>query len=397
MRIYLIISLLFTAAFFQGCNFTDDSNPTKPAERQDLFTIQIGSYWLYMNEAVQFNSVLGNGPSIITVIDTMCVDDVIWYCVLEESRILYPNSRLSWHWANLQEGLFLLNYCDVQSPRPELEYKYPAQLAEIYLSKKYAETDSVRVVSINDTIITTGGTFSPCYCYQINTERQIWIKPGVGVVREKVLSGRGYDKTLIEFGIDNINTALPEQEILPLKLGNSWTYSTRTRTIRWAEDRNGPGDTTYQSNSKTINVTTSINWHSQKWYGVDGSFALPFWEISYRKIGNRKDGLFYLSINGSVGTENLILRYPGQKGDYWSVPDVDVRIVSTDASIITPSGTYQDCYQYYAFHIMGPTDTMSYKPGIGMVYSLGDFLFPPFWDDTYRVTSTNKLTSYFIR
>lgn len=165
-----------------------------------------------------------------------------------------------------------------------------------------------------------------------------------------------------------VNTSV----IMPLKVGNSWTYKSITIDTL-------TNDTTSVVMINTIQSEKIIG--NEKWF-VDNLHGL---------VINRTDGLW------SVLNENdttFLAKYPAVVGDTFNVHQYYqsvMRVISTDSVMQTEAGTFQ-CYVYFNSDSNGQS-VQFYAPDIGLVY-LDAFAKSAYSNDLYLKL---VLTSYAIK
>jgi len=131
------------------------------------------------------------------------------------------------------------------------------------------------------------------------------------------------------------------KEIIPLKVGNYWSYS---RTLY--DSVGNIQDTS--SYITTITGTTSIN--GIQYYNYDNKSTY---------FVNKTAG-YYISENS---VDRLIFKYPASVGDSTNYG----KYTSTNSSIQVPAGNFTGCYRYETVPI---SDKVNYfKPGVGLVYA----------------------------
>ena len=136
--------------------------------------------------------------------------------------------------------------------------------------------------------------------------------------------------------------------IIPLAIGNQWT----TKVTEWDFD----GDITssrYQT-TKIIGDTTVADEH---------------WFIMKHPRGsvicmNGSEGFYELR----SGTKILVLKYPASVGDSYQAPDGPEKILSQNAKLSVPKGSFV-CYQYeLTLTRVGDLRIKNYYcPGVGLI------------------------------
>jgi len=162
--------------------------------------------------------------------------------------------------------------------------------------------------------------------------------------------GCGNDEVSNSTGAGELNAACRESgstcEIIPLAVGNSWTYEI----------------TTYDSLGQLLDCDTSVETigkdsviDNETWYSIS-----PIW------FTNRVDGLWFNDIGF---TEGLLYKYPAQAGDSFKCDlCTDYKIVqSIDTSINLGQGSFY-CLKYLSTVPWGDTSYSYVAPGIGFFY-----------------------------
>jgi hypothetical protein len=151
-------------------------------------------------------------------------------------------------------------------------------------------------------------------------------------------------------------------EILPLQIGNTWSYE---------EVSHSRNDTLVVKSYDTMTVVNSDTLLGQQIYFVK-NFIVPFYFTSNIAFYNQSNGLYLVrwswlhTYPPTPPQVNRILKYPTSSGDTLRVDDVNVHTISTNASIATAAGNFQ-CVQYAVYQ-----DTLKIletwiSPGIGIV------------------------------
>ena len=135
--------------------------------------------------------------------------------------------------------------------------------------------------------------------------------------------------------------------IMPLKVGNSWTYKSLTID-------------TLTNDTTSIDVINSIR--SEKIIGNEKWFVDNLHGI----LINRSNGI-WSALNENDTT--FLAKYPAVVGDTFYVHQHNqsiMRVISTDSLIQTDAGTFR-CYVYFNSDSNGQA-VQFYAPGIGLVY-----------------------------
>ena len=141
-------------------------------------------------------------------------------------------------------------------------------------------------------------------------------------------------------------------QILPLQVGNSWTYNVMTY------DTAGTG-TFYALINMVVVRDTTIG--GERWYIVSSSGASG---VGILKV--KSDGLWYHSAAGNF----LGIKYPAADLSAFLMQSITVSVVSNSASVTVPKGTFS-CIKYgvtqgTSFFGPGPTDYY-FSKGKGLV------------------------------
>lgn len=151
---------------------------------------------------------------------------------------------------------------------------------------------------------------------------------------------------LLVFGCKTIVDPGPSQNILdtttimPLKLGNSWSY----KVTMFDTSKNV--DTTFAV-FMFLASDTVIN--SEHWYDDSRGYI----------YSNRSKGL-WRAINSDT---NYFALYPANKNDKFQILWDTATVISTDSTIVVPAGKYS-CYVYKARYSL-----RFFSPGIGLIYA----------------------------
>ncbi|MCK5125220.1 MAG: hypothetical protein KAR42_03100 [candidate division Zixibacteria bacterium] len=153
---------------------------------------------------------------------------------------------------------------------------------------------------------------------------------------------------------ESITGKMADADIIPLNLGNLWTYQ-----MFQIDTTNGKMNPT-QKITYAIHRDTVMD--NEVWYLIEGMGPNGTWGI------NRDDGFWII---GPTGQPILLAKFPGQIGDEYSkitgAAIIINRIESTGESVTVPSGSYF-CYKYaQEFGGKSRTSYAYYSPGVGMV------------------------------
>ncbi len=112
--------------------------------------------------------------------------------------------------------------------------------------------------------------------------------------------------------------------IIPLKVGNSWTFrGTFYDTLG--------GVLSIPLDDLVIRITRDTTIGSDKWFGEQGSWLI-----------NRLDGLWSRT---SAGREYLVFKFPANVNDSYDSNGERVTVTATNQSVTVPQGQHS-CYKY---------------------------------------------------
>ncbi len=166
------------------------------------------------------------------------------------------------------------------------------------------------------------------------------------------------------FACDKDSTGPDDSHILPLALGNSWTFSVYTIHT---------DGTTTSVHTETTEIISSTVIEGETWYipqfiqGDDtlGGITTTFWT-------NRGNGLYEMKIPDHP-EPYLLYKYPAQKGEAYSLPfttETIAQIKSIDTLVDVPYGNNFKCYHYNIADgsiIDAPVSDHFLKPNLGFV------------------------------
>lgn len=162
--------------------------------------------------------------------------------------------------------------------------------------------------------------------------------------------------------------------IVPLAVGNSWTI----RISYW--DLDGKLRTSRYETSRIVGDTII---DGERWFVMTGDG----W---YNLCANMVDGFYKLS----SGTKVLHVKYPARVGDSYHGPSGETRVVSLNASISVPKGSFV-CCQYRVSGPEGARLDLYYSPGVGLVSIEGA---TPYGNlGILRTTTTVELVDFVLR
>lgn len=149
--------------------------------------------------------------------------------------------------------------------------------------------------------------------------------------------------------------ATPSSVIMPLKVGNQWTFSATFYDSNGVA-LNGSGLT-------TISIIRDTTITGEKWYLL-GVFGIASGSL----LANRSDGLW--EIDPGSSSPYLIFKFPASAGDTYSTSSLGGKIVvgSISSSITVPQGAYS-CYEYKLY--LQPSNQLNsvvyFAPNAGII------------------------------
>ncbi len=164
---------------------------------------------------------------------------------------------------------------------------------------------------------------------------------------------------IISCSDNSTNEKSSSKEILPLKIGNSWTY-TRYKFSSYKRDSVTFVDTVSYS------VSSSINLNGENWFFI--KFNSNVDDYIYT---NRNDGLWCLyakdTNNIDLATAKLFLKYPTKNNDTTTIDSGTYKTINVDEYLSTPAGVF-DCIKYSKIEFEGVKNCgMYYSPNVGKV------------------------------
>lgn len=152
------------------------------------------------------------------------------------------------------------------------------------------------------------------------------------------------------------NTTPSMQSYFPITSGSSWSYqgegneyASFTREVSYMQNNRGQFK---ESNGGT--VTTQV------FQVTDTDITRVYF------LGEDYQAANLFSTGFSPNDNSTVLKAPLQAGTTWISGGIEKRIVSTDAKVTTPAGSFDSCIQVESKH----TDSVVYeyfKAGVGMV------------------------------
>lgn len=146
-----------------------------------------------------------------------------------------------------------------------------------------------------------------------------------------------------------------EQQIIPMKMGDSWVMQYAVY------DTTG---TTLETLADTSRVVSDTVIAGVTWYYVSSKISHGVYYT------NKSDGLWLMTLGGSAGS-TLLYKYPASVGDNWSVEAAAAPIITegrlqADTSVTVPKGTYS-CYEYDMLDNSQLVEQVDLCPGLGDV------------------------------
>ena len=133
--------------------------------------------------------------------------------------------------------------------------------------------------------------------------------------------------------------------IMPLKVGNSWTFRVS------AYDSSGV-ILPYSLGDITLSISRDTTIGNEQWFRLSSSW-----------VTNRTDGLWGIS---DAGNPYLVFKYPAKLNDAYDSDGNNVIVSSTNQSVSVPQGQFT-CYAY-SYNSSGMVNTVQYcAPDVGMV------------------------------
>jgi hypothetical protein len=313
-----------------------------PPSTNVLMPLAVGNKWLY--------TIDSSGVTLPE--DTLYIPSTgnyngktVYY--LYESRKPYNEMYLG----NENNGLW--GYSIIQNIS-RLMFKYPVNAGEWWIGG--GSGDSTVCLSVNETVVTPGGTYTGCIKYQSFDGpygySYDYFKPGVGLI--------GTDKSGRIQRLKAFNPPPATMQILPTAVGNQWIL----------EKRDAIGFRGYDS----INILYSIFYQGKTLYRL---IAENPNDTMY--MTNESDGCYMYFYQNYILTSRLLYKYPISVGTMF-IGGADgydtIYCTSINATMSTPSGTYTDCIKYEQ-HKNGQLGSVYHiKPGLGFIafdHNNGDY------------------------
>ncbi|MCF7809659.1 hypothetical protein K9N50_01585 [bacterium] len=178
--ISLALILLLTGFAILGC---EEDSPTSPGLPKNLISFGFNNYWIYNSESFENDSLRYRNVDTLTIKDEV----LIW----GSSEWMQYQGNTNVYWRNGVDGVWRLI---INNEYPfgiaDRYYSYPTAAGEIWYAA--STDDTIRVVSIAETVEVPAGLFEDCYYYQIvssddRSRISVWVKPGVGIVQQSNL------------------------------------------------------------------------------------------------------------------------------------------------------------------------------------------------------------------
>lgn len=186
-----------------------------------------------------------------------------------------------------------------------------------------------------------------------------------------------YEPDALTAPINNIELPAPtaaSASIIPLAVGNSWTI----RISYW--DLDGKLRTSRYETSRIVGDTII---DGERWFVMSGDG----W---YNLCANKVNGFYKLN----SGTKVLHVKYPAKVGDSYHGPSGETKVVSLNANISVPKGSFV-CYQYRVSGPEGARLDLYYSPGVGLVSIDGATPYGTL--GILRTTTTGELVDFVLR
>ncbi len=190
---------------------------------------------------------------------------------------------------------------------------------------------------------------------------------------------------IISCSDNSTNEVNSSKEILPLKVGNFWTYS-RQKFSSYKRDSVTFVDTVNYS------VSSSINLNGENWFFMKFNSMVD--EYIYT---NRKDGLWCLyakdTNNIDLPSAKLFLKFPTKNNDTTTIDSGTYKTINVDEYLSTQAGIF-DCIKYSKIEFERVKNCgLYYSPNVGKVMT--EEIFDLKYHD--RVWDTTFLQSTLIK
>lgn len=167
----LLLLLIFSTISFSCSN--SDENDT-----ESIVPLELGNHWCYNSENSDGGQVFS-----IDVIDEKSINNEKVFVLKRTQESLEETV----YYKNKSEGLFYYGRDELELTKPELLFKFPGEIGDVYDWPSINDGE-VEIVSINEEITTSGGESFNCYHFLIEYNsvpfiQHYWLSPNVGVVR----------------------------------------------------------------------------------------------------------------------------------------------------------------------------------------------------------------------
>ena len=148
--------------------------------------------------------------------------------------------------------------------------------------------------------------------------------------------------------------------IMPLQVGNTWTY----KRTKW----HGVPSRTYTAVIDTITVSLSgyQNINNNKWFIIKN--ATDFIPQYFDLVRNKADGL-WCGNSGTISDSGMMFKYPAQANDLYLYGHTyyheQMSVDSIDEMVTVPKGSFK-CVKYSQKLIAYPI-SLCLTPGIGLI------------------------------
>jgi len=185
------VILGFTALLSIGMIGCDDDNPAEVGDPGPLviMPLSIGNQWVIEERrSHEFFPDVDTTMYVYVVDSTFHWGDEEWYSI---TTTVDSNSYVSFR-RNDYEGLYNLEIYDWENDTTMgLFLKYPGEPGDIWETPWQWDdndgfNDSLRLMSISETVTVPAGTFDGCYLYRYNDNfynEGLWYKPGIGFIK----------------------------------------------------------------------------------------------------------------------------------------------------------------------------------------------------------------------
>jgi hypothetical protein len=195
MKTNYVLVAFCLLALAGGCSEDNKQNPAAPQNQPDLIPLYVQKQWIYDVVNYQNDSLIYQAQDTVSVDTSSLVwGGSFWY--------RFAGREEQYRWRNGVDGIWRLRL-DLRYPEGYAEryYGFPARAGETWRIR--SEDDSVRLVSTSYQVTPPAGTFDNCYYFSLKRDdgsrlASVWIKPGIGIVQESVLTIAGNDTSLYQ-------------------------------------------------------------------------------------------------------------------------------------------------------------------------------------------------------